>query len=43
MSFGYVGRRAGVYRFVFHVTVDRLGRLLVPEEQRVSAPFEVTW
>ena len=43
MSFGYIGRRAGVYRFVFHVTLDRLGRQLVPEEQRVSKSFEVIW
>lgn len=43
MSFGYVNRRAGTYRFVFEVALDRFGRQLVPEEQRVSAPFEVTW
>ena len=43
MSFGYVNRRAGIYRFVFEVALDRSGRPLVPEEQRASAPFEVTW
>jgi hypothetical protein len=43
MSFGYIGGMAGVYRFVFHVTLDRLGRQMVPEEQRVSEPFEVIW
>jgi hypothetical protein len=43
MSFAYVNRRAGTYRFVFEVALDRLGRHLVPEEQRVSEPFMVTW
>ena len=43
MSFGYVNRRAGTYRFVFEVALDRFGRQLVPEEQRVSEPFQVTW
>lgn len=43
MSFGYVNRMAGTYRFVFAVTVDRFGRQLIPEEQRVSESFEVTW
>lgn len=43
MSFGYVNRRAGTYRFVFEVAFDSLGRHLVPEEDRVSEPFEVTW
>jgi hypothetical protein len=31
-----------VYRFVFEVAFDSLGRRLVPEEQRVSHPFELT-
>jgi hypothetical protein len=43
MNFGYVDRRAGVYRFVFEVALDSLGRRLVPEQDRVSEPFEVTW
>ena len=43
MSFDYVNRRAGTYRFVFEVALDQLGHRLVPEEQRVSQPFEVTW
>jgi hypothetical protein len=43
MSFNYVNRRAGTYRFVFNVALDRLGRHLVPEQQRVSEPFMVTW
>jgi len=42
MDFGYVNNRAGVYRFVFDVALDRLGRHLVPEDQRVSQAFEVT-
>ena len=43
MSFDYVNRRAGTYRFVFEVALDRLGRHLVSEEQRVSEAFKVTW
>ena len=43
MSFGYVNRRAGTYRFVFDLALDRLGRRLIPEEHRVSQPFDVTW
>jgi hypothetical protein len=42
MSLQYLNR-AGTYRFIFAVTVDRLGRQLIPEEQRVSEPFTVTW
>ena len=41
MSFAYVDRQPGVYRFVFEVAFDSLGRHLVPEAQRVSAPFEL--
>jgi hypothetical protein len=43
MNFGYVNNRAGVYRFVFEVALDPFGRRLVPEDQRVSEPFEVSW
>jgi hypothetical protein len=43
MSFWYVNRRAGTYRFVFEVALDRVGSHLIPEEQRASQPFEVTW
>lgn len=43
MSFGYVNRTAGTYRFIFEVALDQFGRRLIPEEQRVSQPFEVTW
>ena len=42
MSFAYVDRRPGVYRFVFEVAFDSLGHRLVPEEQRVSPSFELT-
>ena len=42
MSFAYVDRRPGVYRFVFEVAFDSLGRRLVPEAQRVSPSFELT-
>jgi len=43
MSFGYVNRMAGTYRFVFQVALDRFGRQPVPESERVSEPFIVTW
>jgi hypothetical protein len=43
MSFGYVNRRAGTYRFVFDVALDRFGRQRVPLEERVSEAFLVTW
>jgi predicted small lipoprotein YifL len=43
MDFGYVNNRAGIYRFVFEVALDPNGRNLVPEADRVSQPFEVTW
>jgi hypothetical protein len=43
MSFGYVNNRAGFYRFVFEVALDPHGRMLVPEEERASETFEVTW
>ena len=42
MSFGYVNREPGVYRFVFVVAHDPRGSRLVPEAGRVSAPFELT-
>ncbi len=42
MSFAYVDRRPGVYRFVFEVAFDSLGHHLVPEAQRVSPSFELT-
>ena len=41
MSFRYVGRQPGVYRFLFEVAFDSLGRRLVPEELRASPPFEL--
>ena len=41
MDFGYVNNQAGVYRFVFEVALDEAGRHLAPEDQRVSASFEV--
>lgn len=34
---------AGVYRLVFQVSADRLMRRLLPEAERVSQPFSVTW
>jgi hypothetical protein len=39
MSFDYVSRQPGTYRFVFEVAFDSVGRRIVPEAQRVSAPF----
>jgi hypothetical protein len=42
MSLEYVSQ-AGVYRFVFQVSLDSLGRQPFPEAARVSEPFEVTW
>lgn len=41
MGFGYVNRQPGVYRFLFEVAMDSLGRRLVPEAQRASPPFEL--
>lgn len=41
MRFAYVDHRPGVYRFVFEVAFDALGRRLVPESQRVSPRFEL--
>ena len=41
MSFAYVARQPGVYRFVFELALDSLGRRLVPEAQRTSPPFEL--
>jgi hypothetical protein len=43
MDFEYVNNRAGIYRFVFEVALDPNGRHLVPEADRVSQPFEITW
>lgn len=43
MDFAYVNNRAGIYRFVFEVALDPNGRHLVPEADRVSQPFELTW
>ena len=42
MDFAYVNREAGVYRFVFEVAYDSLGRHLIPCDQSSSAPFELT-
>jgi hypothetical protein len=42
MDMGYIGR-AGVYRFVFQVSADRLMRGMLPKEERISEPFTVTW
>lgn len=42
MSFGYVGERPGVYRFVFEVAYDPNGRRLVPWTESASPPFELT-
>ena len=41
MDFRYVNRRAGIYRFLFEVAYDSLGRRLVPEDRRASPPFEL--
>lgn len=41
MSFAYVGRQVGVYRFIFEVAADPNGRTILDESVRVSAPFEV--
>ena len=41
MGFRVVGRQPGMYRFVFEVAYDSLGRRLVPEELRTSPPFEL--
>jgi hypothetical protein len=41
MDFDYVGRRPGIYRFLFEVALDPHGRRLVPEQDRVSKPFEL--
>jgi hypothetical protein len=43
MDFRYVNNRAGTYRFVFEVALDPRGHKLVPEADRVSQPFELTW
>jgi hypothetical protein len=43
MDFGYVNNRAGIYRFVFEVALDPHGRHLVPEAERASQAFELTW
>jgi len=43
MDFEYVNNRAGIYRFVFEVALDPSGRHLVPEADRASQPFELTW
>jgi hypothetical protein len=41
MDFDYVGRRPAIYRFLFEVALDPHGRRLVPEQDRVSKPFEL--
>jgi hypothetical protein len=43
MDFDYINNLAGIYRFVFEVALDPNGRHLVPEADRVSQPFEITW
>ena len=42
MDLAYIDR-AGVYRFVFQVSADRQMRQLLPQAERVSQPFSVTW
>jgi hypothetical protein len=41
MSFGYVDRVPGTYRFVFEVALDSEGRRLVTESKTASRPFEL--
>lgn len=43
MDFSYVDNLAGIYRFVFEVALDPNGRHPLPEADRVSQPFEITW
>jgi hypothetical protein len=43
MDFDYVNNLPGIYRFVFEVALDPNGHHLVPEADRVSQPFEITW
>jgi hypothetical protein len=42
MDFGYVGNRAGYYRFMFYASPDPQLRTFVPEAKRV-AEFQLTW
>jgi hypothetical protein len=41
MSFGYINRQPGQYRFVFAVALDSLGHDVLPYSATRSAPFEV--
>jgi hypothetical protein len=42
MSFAYVDRTPGVYRFIFEIAKNPNGRPLLSESQRISPPFELT-
>lgn len=42
MDLDYVSR-AGTYRYIFYIGLDPFGRHLVPESERVSNEFRVTW